>query len=62
MSEQRIIWDEDEYHWRYGEVYCVPPDMFSQGPKGIGPQSINEPPHEDCPYILEHLMAEQASR
>jgi len=53
-------WTENERLWRKGVVYCIPnnDDDWIVGPYA---QRIDKPPHDKCPYVLEHLMAEQKS-
>jgi hypothetical protein len=59
MNAYHQQWDEDEYFWRQGIVCCIPAnDDWMVSPFA---QSIDKPPHDKCPYILEHLMAGQKS-
>jgi len=48
------VWDKhDERNWEeFGEVICSSASEFKQIP-------ITGKPPEDCPYFLEHRLAEQ---
>jgi len=50
-------WDEiDDVDWRQGEIFC--PDDNVELREVYGGK-ITEPPPDDCPFILEHILTKE---
>ena len=60
FGEKSWSWfEEDSERWVDGKVFCGYPSMMSLD-DFLGLQNTDDEPPEGCPYVVEHLVMQDA--